>query len=304
MKYAKIFALTLGAFLLTACSDDDSLNSEAGVTVQMGKSEVKVTKGTDLSRIPVVVSGETNGPVKIEVTVEGVSAQDAVAAKPFEKDQNGNWSGDYILTSEKLTIGAGETTGYLELTSIWDGTEGLPQELKITIVKAEGATIGNVASTLVILKDPSPYEKLFGNWAMTYTDYDGVQQTDNIKISGYAEGEAGYESHYIISPFYAGLSSMSIQLNYAFDPATQTMLVYFTCPCSAGIAPLTIGNLEVTCYIYDGSMNLYYGNLVGEVNADRNQIEFEEGLGMFLTVPVNGSISFIDTMSDIVMTKK
>lgn len=303
MKYAKIFALTLGAFLLTACSDDDSLNSEAGVTVQMGKSEVKVTKGTDLSRIPVVVSGETNGPVKIEVSVEGVSAQDAVAAKPFEKDQNGNWSGDYLLTSEELTIGAGEITGYIELTSVWDGVEGLPKELKITIVKAEGAAIGNVVSTLVILKDPSPYEKLIGNWTMSYVDYDGAAMSDNVKISGYAEGEPGYESHYIISPFY-GISGMQIQMNYRFDPATQTMLTYFSTPCSGGIAPLSIGNTEITCYIYDGSMSLYTGNLVGEVNADRNQITFEPGLGLFLAFPYNGGISFIDTMSDIVLTKK
>lgn len=52
MKYVKLFALAAGAFMLTACSDDNDFNSASDVTVEMAKSEITVKENAGHSMSP------------------------------------------------------------------------------------------------------------------------------------------------------------------------------------------------------------------------------------------------------------
>ena len=61
--------LAVTAFF-AACSDDDaSWNTNADVTVEMGKTEVKVKEGVGLFNVPIVVNGETTAPVRVHVSM-------------------------------------------------------------------------------------------------------------------------------------------------------------------------------------------------------------------------------------------
>ena len=62
MKYVKLFALAAGAFMLTACSDDNDFNSASDVTVEMAKSEITVKENAGTFNVPVKVTGDPNGP--------------------------------------------------------------------------------------------------------------------------------------------------------------------------------------------------------------------------------------------------
>ncbi len=52
MKYVKLFALAAGAFMLTACSDDNDFNSASDVTVEMAKSEITVKENAGTFNAP------------------------------------------------------------------------------------------------------------------------------------------------------------------------------------------------------------------------------------------------------------
>lgn len=69
MKFNKLYAIALAALTLTACSDDDDngLNTTSGVTVQMQQSTMSVSEDMQQNvyyKVPVVVTGEANGPLK------------------------------------------------------------------------------------------------------------------------------------------------------------------------------------------------------------------------------------------------
>ncbi len=104
MKLNKIFAAALAILTMTACDDDDPVNT-ADVTVNMQQTQMSIAE--DFSTgvyyyVPVVLSGETNGPVTVTIAVEGTGANPAVEDR------------DYMVTSKTIVIPAGETQGSFE----------------------------------------------------------------------------------------------------------------------------------------------------------------------------------------------
>lgn len=193
MKYIKIFALTLGMLSLTACSDNDDFNTASNVSVEMASSELSVNENAGLINVPVKLSGDANGPVKVQVKVEGCGE---IPGVPYVEN-NGVWSGNYIVTSETLNIPAGESSVNVEIQLVDDIIETGDWTFSVTIVSCEGATIGNTTSTIVTVADNEAlpiYELLQGAWKMTYTDRDGNVTTGNVTILGYDEGTEEYNA--------------------------------------------------------------------------------------------------------------
>ena len=91
MKFRKIYALLLTSFLFVACSEEESWNS-SDVTVNMAQEEVLVKESAGIFNVPVTVSGELNGPIK--VTVEVTEAGE----NPAMEDVH------YIVTSKSIVI--------------------------------------------------------------------------------------------------------------------------------------------------------------------------------------------------------
>lgn len=84
--------LAVTAFF-AACSDDDaSWNTNADVTVEMGKTEVKVKEGAGLFNVPIVVKGETTAPVRVHVSMR------ESGSNPAKKDVN------YMVTDTTIIV--------------------------------------------------------------------------------------------------------------------------------------------------------------------------------------------------------
>lgn len=183
MKLNKIAAIALAALAVTACSDDDDKFNTNPVTVSLEQTTMSVTE--DIAQniyynVPVVVSGETNGPVRVTVEVE------AVGTTPAEEGK------DYLVTSKTIVIPAGETKGSIEFYPIGDQEENQDRTFTVNIVSAEGATVGGNTTTLVTLLDnerllPEAYAKVCGTWTAT-----GDSGSYPVTIEGYAKDEEGY----------------------------------------------------------------------------------------------------------------
>ena len=107
MKFRKIYALLLTSFLFVACSEEESWNS-SDVTVNMAQEEVLVKESAGIFNVPVTVSGELNGPIK--VTVEVTEAGE----NPAMEDVH------YIVTSKSIVIPADATGGNIEICAVDD----------------------------------------------------------------------------------------------------------------------------------------------------------------------------------------
>lgn len=73
MKLNKIFAIALAALTLTACSDDDDVNS-AACTVSMQEQTINASEDmvADIYYyVPIQVTGDSNGPIRVTVEVSG-----------------------------------------------------------------------------------------------------------------------------------------------------------------------------------------------------------------------------------------
>lgn len=200
MKYVKIFALALGALTLTACSNDDDYNTASNVTVEMAQSEIEFRENAGVSNpvyVPIQITGDANGPVKVTVKVEGSGSNPAL---PYE-DRNGEWSGNYLVTSTTITIPADEKRASVEIKTFDDIEENDDRTFTITIETAEGATIGNPSSTIVTLLDNdkgSAYDKLTGSWNFNFTNSDGQAESTPITISALEPGEEGYGTELLL----------------------------------------------------------------------------------------------------------
>ena len=107
MKFNKIYAIALAALTLTACSDDDDngLNSTSGVTVQMQQSTMSVSEDMQQGvyyKVPIVVTGEANGPVEVTVEVQGTGTT------PATEDEH------YVITDKTITIDADKAKQWIK----------------------------------------------------------------------------------------------------------------------------------------------------------------------------------------------
>lgn len=208
MKLNKIFAIALAALTLTACSDDDNdFNTASDVTVGMAQSEMKIPEdftGTFYG-VPVVLSGVSNGDVKITVTCTPSGNDGAV-----EEDH-------YISTSKTLTIPKGETSVSVEIEPISNTDANQDRHFTVKIESAKGAKIDESKATCdVVLVDndrfiAEAYENVQGTWNLTGSNpcvltITGFDEGDprwrkTVEISGWAgynwivaEGEVGYDA--------------------------------------------------------------------------------------------------------------
>lgn len=297
MKYFKILALALGAFFMTACSDNDKVNSVAGVTVEMGTSEISVKENTGTFSVPVKLTGDPNGPVRIQIKVEGTGSNPAY---PFEPN-NGNWSGNFIVTSETINIPADEKTASIEISTVDDPEENADRTFIVTIVSAEGATLGSATSTLVTIKDNDsvPYEKVQGAWKFNFNDYDGEPASWNVNIMGYDEDENGYGTELVLEGLIT--SGTNLTLYYYYDEASNTSWVEMQLP-----EPIAAYDADNYVWTLNG-FNLDPSVVRGTFSEDLKTISFDpdDTLVFYVAAPDFSSyLGVYDTASNISMVRQ
>ena len=200
--------LAVTAFF-AACSDDDaSWNSNADVTVEMGKTEVKVKEGVGLFNVPIVVNGETTAPVRVHVSMR------ETGANPAKKDVN------YMVTDTTIVVSG--VAGKVEIKTVDDDEINENRTFEVFIVSADGAKVGTNSTTTVVLRDNDSefYEKLQGVWKMKYTDSKGAAQEWSVTVTGGDEDSKDY-NHTLYVSGMMGYDWTMAKLTYDYDKATR-----------------------------------------------------------------------------------
>lgn len=289
MKLNKIAAIALAALSMTACSDDsgrfdmkyDHEYNTNPATVSMEKTTM--TAPEDIAQnvyynVPVVVSGETNGAVVVNVKVESIGTTPAEEGK------------DYVVTSKSIIIPAGETVGNVEFYPIGDDVENQDRTFTVTIVSAEGATVEGNTTTLVTLLDnerllPEAYAKVVGQW--TATDDEGSYP---VTIEGFAEGEPGYLKQVKLYGIAGEPDFEPITLDFTLDGVTGE--VTLTMPFQQVVLKEASfrgiqGLCDVAIIGFDGQYVSWNGATAGTSNPEVTSFVFDAGFagGIFATTP-------------------
>ena len=209
MKYIKLFMLLAVTAFFAACSDDDaSWNTNADVTVEMGKTEVKVKEGAGLFNVPIVVKGETTAPVRVHVSMR------ESGSNPAKKDVN------YFVTDTTIVISDG--AGKVEVKTVDDDEINENRTFEVYIVSADGAKVGTNSSTNVVLRDNDSefYEKLQGVWKMKCVDANGAAKEWSVTVTGGDEESEDY-NHYLYVSGMMGYDWTKAVLKYDYDKATK-----------------------------------------------------------------------------------
>ncbi|MCC8070300.1 MAG: hypothetical protein LIO90_00670 [Bacteroidales bacterium] len=281
MKYLKLFSIALAALAITACSDDDEkMNSASGVTVQLSTTEVKVKESKGIFTIPLEVTGEANGLIKVTLEV------DAIIINPALENTH------YVVTDKTLLIPKGETSVNVEINTIRDdGEQNDPREFVVMIVNVEGATIGANNYATVIMKDADSefYDKLTGKWYMNFYDAftDDLDFTSYpVTISGEDLGEDDDPDGAYLYISGLGLGSCDLAMIYHYDNDTKEGYLEIPFGYSMGTYSgydLEQDGLSQDFYIYDS------GSITATWNDDFTEITVDPEWGLFVAAYSGGS---------------
>lgn len=264
MKYIKLFMFLAVASVFAACSDDESSwNTTAGVTVSMQNPTKKVKEGVGLFNVPIVVTGETNGPVKVTVTMR------ETGANPAKKDVN------YLVTDTTIVISEGR--GNVEVKTVDDSEPNEDRTFDLAIVSAEGAKVGDNATTTVILRDndTEPYDRLQGQWRMSYYDGSGNPKSDVVTITGSMDEDDEDYNHVLKMSGILGYSWLTAILSFDYDKDTNQGSVSFDKLgqyVAGGPVEFTTFKGNIYFYRYNGQTT----PIQGAWNSDLTKVTFDQ----------------------------
>lgn len=266
MKLTKYLLFACTAMLLASCSNDDDWNSDANVTVQMADATLKVKENSGMFYVPVEVTGEANGPVRVTVEVAAQGESPAVADK------------HYILTSYSIVIPADEPEVSLEFTATNDMEINDDRTFTVTIVSAEGAKIGEQRTTEVTITDDDSlfYEALQGKWTFNDTNFfEEIAESYQMTFVGVEEGQDGYEEVLYLSGF-GGKSNLVAEVGYNYDESTNEITLEFPFGQVLGQLNFTgLGVCDVVLLGVDGEYVTQSGSAIGTVSSDLRTITFD-----------------------------
>lgn len=169
MKYLKLLALCLLPLTFAACGDDDETMNSGNATVQFGKATITTRESTSMLQIPIVLTGDHNGTVRVTAKMSGNTSN-------FENDK------DVIVTTETLVMPEGVESVNLE-AHLNVANEGIESGRSITfeIVSVEGAAVGSVKTCTVELKENNPLEGIYT--LSGYAPFDGAVGSEKCELS-------------------------------------------------------------------------------------------------------------------------
>ncbi len=267
MKLYKVFGIALVALVMTACNDEDEFNTASGVSVAMLQDAMQVSEDNSGTyyNIPVVVTGNPNNAIKVDVEVSTYGTFPATEGEHF------------LVTSTSIIIPKGTTEGYIEFYPVGDEEINDDRQFIVTIVKAEGATVADNATTVVTLMDnerliPEAYEKVQGQWLFECST---PEDTYTLTLTGHAEGEDGYLKTLTLSG-WMGYDWVSIEVGFSFDASTMCAQLQFNFGqwMAYGVEFTGLGVMDVMFIGLNGNYIVPSGNVIATVDADYKNISF------------------------------
>ena len=204
------------AAVFAACSDDDPKWNTTDATVTMANEAISLKESKGLFNVPIAVTGERNANIQVTVEVKETGTN---AAK---EDVH------YMVTTKTLNISPDQEVGNIEIKTVDDEEINDPRTFSVTIVSAKGAKIEGNATTEITLKDNDAefYDKLAGKWKMISKDFDGKEQSWDVKVYVGEEGDEDYNKYVYVTGM-VGYDWTVATLEYNFDKDTQKVSLKF-----------------------------------------------------------------------------
>ncbi|MDE6317096.1 MAG: hypothetical protein K2L73_01695 [Muribaculaceae bacterium] len=274
MKFIKIFAIMLAAATMTACSDDDNgLNTASGVTVDFEGTSMEVNENQDFFAIPVMVTGETNGDIKVTIEVEAPAEIDDNVA--VENEQ-------FIITSHTITIPRGSATGAFEVRNVWEqGVVNPDRTFNVKITDVQGAQAGSIpTATVTIINIDNAFTALLGRWTLNATNYKtgepvsyvvtfGIPSNPDPEEEGHLINAWGYqEDADMFIPIWFDINESNGDIEYVGIPMDYlTSNYYYNFGDAVGQALLCTSSISNGSWMQSGAID-------GTINEDNTEITF------------------------------
>ena len=299
--------------LFTSCSQDDDVNT-GDATVAFASTTLTVKENKGLFSVPVVVTGNQNGPIEIDVDI-------------VENDDKCRKDVNFLVTSTHLIIPQNKKQVKIEIQSVDDRVINDDRTFQLRLSSAKGAKISDVAGLIDITmrdNDNIPYERMSGTWT--------VEATNSLSESGKEpitwtttittvedETDPSYGSSLTMSPwamwdgsiptFDEQGQTLSHPLTFHYNESTQVATVDLTfgsimasgIDFGTGEDGTDLTNATVRSATMGMTGLVYSGTMVGTVSPDFDEIKFNLPVLGIIFTQSGGAYQYFFGFDNIVM---
>ena len=211
----------------------------------MKQADINFMESKGIVRVPVVVEGTANGYVTVTCSV-------AEYTDGNEEYDPAIDLAHYLLTSSTINIADGEKSGYFEVKLLDDRVINNDRRFKLTLVDAQGATIGSINSTIINIEDNDdrPYDRLDGSWYMP-CEYGSGWTSKQVTLSTWST------EHYAYGFSYQLWGVVGNNTPYAEDATDDEKL-------ESGAYPILV-MFDYNENTDEGSLRINLGQVLGQI---------------------------------------
>lgn len=300
MKYIKLFMLMVAAILFTACSDEETYNTDATTVVEFEKTTMTVKENEGMIKLPVKITGKRNGMIRLTIKAEGVDGGSEAPSYVAAKESANGSEGDYSITTKTLVVKTDTITSEVmnfEMKVLDDKIMNSDRKVRFTL-SVEGAKLGakNTLDVKIENDERTVYDLLAGDWVMSYSEMqfdkegnplmneDGTpvvkDYTADVTLSVIADDDSPLRGKQVLaytSKFYFSLAESEVPLswsfNYSYDEATKNGQLNFNCISKEII--LSIGDYKFSWQVAKNK-KLADGEIKGKFTVDENNVVSKE----------------------------
>lgn len=300
MKYIKLFMLMVAAILFTACSDDETYNTDATSVVEFEKTTMTVKENEGMVKLPVKITGKRNGMIRLTIKAEGVDGSSEAPSYVAAKESANGSEGDYSITTKTLVVKTDTITSEVmnfEMKVLDDKIMNSDRKVRFTL-SVEGAKLGakNTLDVKIENDERTVYDLIAGDWLMSYSevkfDKDGNPLTNedgspvvedhvaDVTLSVISDDNSPLRGKQVLaytSKFYFALTASEVPLswsfNYSYDEAAKKGQLNFNCTSEETI--YSIQGYEFSWQVAKGN-KLADGEVKGKFTVDENNVVSKE----------------------------
>lgn len=300
MKYIKLFMLMVAAILFTACSDEETYNTDATTAVEFEKTTMTVKENEGLIKLPVKITGKRNGMIRLTIKAEGVDGSSEAPSYVAAKESANGSEGDYSITTKTLVVKTDTITSEVmnfEMKVLDDKIMNSDRKVRFTL-SVEGAKLGakNTLDVKIENDERTVYDLLAGDWVMSYSEVqfdkegnplmneDGTlvvkDYTSDVTLSVITNDDSPLRGKQVLaytSKFYFSLADSEVPLswsfNYSYDEAARNGQLNFNCTSKE-----TIFSIQGYAFSWQVAKNnkLADGEIKGKFTVDENNVVSKE----------------------------
>ena len=290
----------VAAILFTACSDDETYNTDATTAVEFEKTTMTVKENEGLIKLPVKITGKRNGMIRLTIKAEGVDGSSESPSYVAAKESANGSEGDYSITTKTLVVKTDTVTSEVmnfEMKVLDDKIMNSDRKVRFTL-SVEGAKLGakNTLDVKIENDERTLYDLLAGDWVMSYSEVqfdkegnplmneDGTpvvkDYTSDVTLSVITDDDSPLRGKQVLayaSKFYFSLAEREVPLswsfNYSYDEATKNGQLNFNCTSEETI--FSTQGYKFSWQVVKNK-NLADGEIKGKFTVDENNVVSKE----------------------------